>query len=422
MHSQRRATIGTVAVLAALAAVLTGGGCGRGAPGPGQVVAAAVQDLVLDVEVAGTLRAMESDQVGPPASVTDVWQFKLTRMVPEGTQIKPGAEVIAFDESDLEKDLTDRESEVKSYTEELGKLVADNALNVLNDKMALEEAQARLRKAELKADLPSDLTAQIELKVAGVDRKLAQREVEFQKEREQDKRRQEVSDRAILEGRLARSRAAVADIKAEITAMSVKARRSGTVVYRQNSQGEKKKVGDRIWRQDTVVQIAALDRLSAQGQVDEVDASNVAAGQHVGLRLDAHPDREYGGVVERVASLVQTESSESRIKVVQLDIKLTETDPLLMRPGMRFRGRIEIARDHAVLQLPLAAIASTASGPTVTKIEGSGLRTTAVTLGRRSRAMVEVKAGLLPGDRVLLRATHGGATGKSGGAFGLGAS
>ena len=222
----------------ALTVALTGG-CGRGGAGPGQAVTAAVQDLVLDVEVTGTLRTQESEQVGPPPSVTDVWQFKLTRIVPEGTQIQPGAEVIAFDESDLEKDLTDRESEVATYTEDLGRLRADNALNVLNDKMALEEAQAKLRKAELNADLPSDLTAQIELKVAQVERQLAQREVAFQKEREQDKRRQESSERAILEGRLARSRAAVADIKAEIVAMAVKARRAGTVVYSPERAGRK---------------------------------------------------------------------------------------------------------------------------------------------------------------------------------------
>src|SRR3954454_7830150 len=137
----------------------------------------------------------------------------MTRMIAEGTQVKPGVEVLGFDESDLEKDLIDRESEVKSYTEELGKLRADNSLNVLGDRLALEDAQAKLRKAELKAELPSDLTAQIDLKVAAVELKLAQREVAFQKEREVDKRRQEASDQAILAGRLQRARITVADIK-----------------------------------------------------------------------------------------------------------------------------------------------------------------------------------------------------------------
>ncbi len=407
-------SLGALLRAAATAALLLGG-CGRGGSQP-QTVTAVAQDLVLDVEVTGSLKALQSEQVGPPAAVTDYVQFKIIRLVPEGTEVKPGTEVIAFDESELEKMLTDRQSEAQSLTEELGKLRADHTLTGLDDHLALEEAESKRRKAELKAELPPDLTAQLALQVAAVDLKLSQREVAFRRERELAKRQQERSDQAILDGRLQRARAAVADTKTELQAMSVKARRAGTVVYTPNWQGEKKKVGDRVSRYDTVLQITALSSLLGQGQVDEVDASSVAVGQHVGLRLEAHPDKEYGGQVARVAPLVQTESAESRVKVVLLELKLTETDPLLMRPGMRFRGRIEVARLPGVLQLPLLAIVSTASGPQVTRVErGGALRPSSVTLGRRSREMVEIKAGLAAGDRVLLLPTAGGAAAKSSG-------
>lgn len=398
--------------------------CGRSGDSSSQSVTAAEQDLVLDVEVTGSLKALQSEQVGPPSSVTDLWQFKLIRLIPEGTEVKPGTEVVAFDESELEKLLTDRQSEAQSLTEELGKLRAEHTLTGLDDRLALQEAQSKQRKAELKADLPPDLTAQLALQTAGVDLKLAQREVEYHKQREQTKRQQERSEQAILKGRLQRSVAAVTDIKAELAAMSVKARRGGTVVYTVNSQGEKKKVGDRASRFDTVLQITALSNLFAQGQVDEVDASSISSGQHVGLRLEAHPDKEYPGVVERVAPLVQTESAESRVKVVLLDIKLLATDPLLMRPGMRFRGRIEVARVRGVLQVPLTAIASTAGGPVVTKLGRRGaLPPSPVKLGRRSREMVEITQGLKRGEQVLLQTGSGTAASKSGtGSGGLGSS
>lgn len=403
-------------VLRVAVAALALGGCGRGAGGPAQTVPALAQDLILDVEVTGSLKALQSEQVGPPAVVTDLWQFKIIRLIPEGTEVKPGTEVVAFDESELEKMLTDRQSEAQSLTEELGKLRADHTLTGLDDRLALQEAESKRRKAELKADLPPDLTAQLALQVSAVELKLAQREVAFRHERELAKRQQERSDQAILEGRLQRARTAVADIKNELLAMSVKARRAGTVVYNPSSQGDKKKVGDRASRFDTVLQITALSNLLAQGQVDEVDSSSVATGQRVGLRLEAHPDKEYAGEVARVAPLVQTESAESRVKVVLIEIKLAQADPLLMRPGMRFRGRIEVARVPGVLQLPLAAIVSTASGPQVTRVErGSARRPSAVTLGRRSREMVEVTAGLTAGERVLLQGSAAGAAGKSGG-------
>jgi HlyD family secretion protein len=393
--------------------------CGAEVPPGGRVLTLAKQDLVLDVEVTGTLKSLESVQVGPPAQVSDTWEFKILRMVPEGTRMKVGQEVIAFDPSALEQKLQEFESEVAAVTEELGKVNAERNLAVLADRLDLEDASAKKRKADLKADKPPDLTGQLTLKVAAIERDLAQREVEFRQTREQAKRRQERSDMSVLQSRLARARGRVAEIKADITSMAVKAQREGTVVYKQDFRGEKKKPGDGMWRGESVLEISSLDRMAAQGQVDEVDASKIAVGQRVGLRLEAHPDREYPGRVERVATLVQTESPESRVKVVSLEIALLETDPLLMRPGMRFRGRIEIARLPGVLQVPLAAISATPQGPEVLKLGVGAPAPTRVQLGRRGREAVEIKAGVVAGDRVFVKTAGQGAEGS---AFRLGAS
>jgi HlyD family secretion protein len=383
------------------------------------VLTVARQDLVLDVEVAGTLKSLESAHVGPPASVTDTWEFKIVRMVPEGTRVKPGDEVIAFDPSTLEQKLKDFENEAAAVGEELRKMRSERSLARLDGRLELEDAEAKRRKADLKADKPPDLTAKLTLETAAIERALASDEVAFRNQKEKAKRRQEHSDQAILASRLERAQGRVAEIKAEIKAMAVKAARLGTVVYKQDFRGEKKKVGDGMWRGESVLEIASLEKMAAQGQVDEVDASKVTVGQRVGLRLEAHPDKEYTGTVDRVATLVQTESPESRVKVVGLEIRLSETDPVLMRPGMRFRGRIEIARVPGVLQVPLAAIESTAHGPMVTKLGGRSAGPTPVTLGRRGRAAVEVTRGLEPGERILVR-TAGGAAKES--AFRLGAS
>lgn len=399
--------------------LLAVGGCSGGVPPGGQVVTVAKQDLVLDVEVTGALKSLETLYVGPPASVVDTWEFKIVRMIPEGTRVKPGDEVIAFDPSNLEQKVKDYESEVAAITEELRKLRSEWTLSALDGNLDLEDAEAKRRKADLKADKPADLTSRLTLETAAIDRALAAAEVEFRQTKARARRRQEQSDLAIYSSRLERAQGRVAEIRASIKAMSVKAARAGTVVYKQDFRGEKKKVGDGMWRGESVLEIASLEKMAAQGQVDEVDASKVSVGQRVGLRLEAHPDKEYTGTVERVATLVQTESPESRVKVVGLELRLSETDPVLMRPGMRFRGRIEIARVPGVVQVPLAAIESTASGPVVTKLGGRSARPSPVTLGRRGRAAVEVTRGLEPGERILVR-TAGGAAKES--AFRLGAS
>ncbi len=407
--------------IAALISVLVLLQCGANQADRGQAVAVSKQDLVCEVEVTGTLRSLEFEAIGPAASVIDIWDFKIIRMAPEGARVKVGSEVLAFDPSDLEKKRDDYASEVAGLHEEMGKMQAEASLNSLKDRMDLEDAKTKYRVAELKADKPADLTARSALQLSSIDRDLAEHEVAFRKERELAKQRLASSDLAILNTRLLRMQRHIEELKSEIAAMSVKARREGTVVYKQDGQGDKKKIGDTLGRSGMVLEIASLSRMAAQGQVDEVDASSIALGQRVGLRLEAYPDREYIGVVARVANLVQTESAESRIKVVQLDINLTEIDSLLMRPGMRFRGHIEVARLADVVQIPLAAIQSTARGPVVQKRTlGGTWSVQPVQLGRRSRDAVQIRAGLKLGEQVLLPAPEASTGGQKSGAMHLG--
>jgi hypothetical protein len=54
-------------------------------------------DLVLGVEVTGSLRAVNADLLGPPA-VPDLWDYKVSFMAPEGASITKGQPVLGFDD------------------------------------------------------------------------------------------------------------------------------------------------------------------------------------------------------------------------------------------------------------------------------------------------------------------------------------
>lgn len=392
-------------------------GCGAAASeAPARVIEAKRQDLVIDVEVTGALKALDSDTIGPPA-IPQFWDFKITRLAPEGAQVKAGEVVVGFDASELEKRLRDYQSEVAALSEELGKLKAESALAALNDRLEREQKEAEARKAELKADKPADIVAELKRRQADMDRTLADQELAFARAKEKTNRRREAADQRSLRDRLARAQAYVDLMKDAVAKMNVKARRPGTVVYTQNWRGEKKKVGDQTYPGDSALEIAVLDRMGADGQVDEVDASKLRKGQRVGLRLEANPDVEHPGEVGQVATLVRTESPESRIKVAMLEIKLAKTDPM-MRPGMRFRGRVEVDRVPRVLQIPLAALRITSRGPEVERVAGGKTEVVPVRLGRRGREAVEVLEGLREGDKVALQTAGGGAASGGPGASG----
>ena len=64
-------------------------------------------DLVTGVDVTGTLAAVDSGVFGPP-QISDQWDFKISMLAPEGSEVKIGQPVLAFDTTDLQKRLQEK--------------------------------------------------------------------------------------------------------------------------------------------------------------------------------------------------------------------------------------------------------------------------------------------------------------------------
>jgi multidrug efflux pump subunit AcrA (membrane-fusion protein) len=86
--------------------------------------------------------------------------------------------------------------------------------------------------------------------------------------------------------------------------------------------------------------------------------------------------------------------------VVGLSVALDRTDPLRMRPGMRFQGTVETGRAKGLLVVPAEAVLATASGPLVYSKTLFGVEAVRPRLGRRNDRAVEVLGGLAAGDRL----------------------
>ena len=131
-----------------------------------------------------------------------------------------------------------------------------------------------------------------------------------------------------------------------IKSMTRTAPRDGVVTYKTNWRNEKKKVGDNCWRHETVVEIPDLASMMAEGEVEEALSGRISEGQGVDIQLDAHQDTTYRGKVTRVVRAVQEKSWRNPLKIVHVEIALETTDPDRMRPGMRFKGTIEVGRKN----------------------------------------------------------------------------
>jgi RND family efflux transporter MFP subunit len=391
--------------LAAVALFLFGGWTLRNklaADRQGDWVRATKGDLVTGFEVTGALASLSSDSLGPPP-LPDVWDFKIAMLAPEGAEVKRGQPVLGFDTTELQRRLEEKTAEADQARKQIEKERADLSLRTKDERLTLANAEARLRKTSLKLEAPPDILGINERKTAEIEHDLAKRETVAARSR---LNALEAAARAridLLQSKLQEASSIVAQTQDSMRQMMRTAPRDGTVVYATNWRGDKKKVGDSCWKGERVVEIPDLNRMKADGEVDEVDAGRVGVGQRVTLRLDAHPDDELHGTITTAARTVQRKKgTQDPIKVLRVDIALDKTDPAKMRPGMRFQGTIELGRIRNAVLIPREAVFVSSAGPFVHRRDALNVEQVPVKLGKQNDKSIEVLQGLAAGDRVLV--------------------
>jgi len=360
------------------------------------------RNLVISVPMEGELQAVESQQVGPP-QVERIWNFQISMMATEGSEVEPGQPILAFDTTELQRRLQQAIAEADGSAKQLEKLRTDMRVERRQLTLQLAEAEARLRRAEMQASADSAVYAGADLRKARIDRELGLTEILYLNEALGQQATRERFETANLEGKLQLARVLVTRLEHSIERMTVNSERVGTVVHKTNWRGEKKQVGEQVWRAEIVLEIPDLSHMEASAEVDEANAGRLIAGQAVTLRLDAYPDLEHQGKVATIRRAVQRKSRNDPSKIVRLTLELDETDPERMRPGMRFQGTISIESLEQVVAVPSQAVFTDAQGSFVYVRNLLGRHRVNPQFGRRNQQYVEVLSGLEVGDRVLGR-------------------
>ena len=359
-------------------------------------------DLPLSVPVTCTLKAVEAASASLPA-IPDVWSFKIVFMAPESQVIRKGQPLIRFDTSDqvlkMEKMTSDRDQAGKAIEKE----TLDLRDRLLDLNRRIEEARAQLRKLRQKVEVPEDLQSRVELEKSRLDCDLAEAEVHSL---EEERRLQESLGSAqmqILTGRRQRASQRVDELERGLQEMAVPAARDGLVIYTPDWRGDKHKVGDTVSRFDQVLLVADLSRLVAEATVAEMDVARVRLGQRAFLRLESDPEHEVPARVLDIAPVVRRQDWDNARKVAFLRLALDRTYPEKMRPGMRFRGDLQVGRVARALAVPADAIVLGPAGPVIYRWAGlfQASEPVALKLGPLSGNLVQVLSGLNEGDRIL---------------------
>jgi HlyD family secretion protein len=316
-------------------------GCGDGRtvarPGDGQT------GEVL-VTVTGELRSANSRYFGPPA-IPDMWNYTISYMAPDGSQVEPGTPVLRFDAQELMTKVRDKKNALNEKQKELEKQVILGREQLAELKLRVEEGRAALDKARLKAEIPSELLAnrdyrenQLLLDHARVTLDLREEEVV----REERILQTEVE---ILEREIAVLEAEVAQLEGSIASMTIQAPDQGVVIHATDRRNNKHTVGDNVWMGRRVIEFPDLRQLEVHLEIPERESARIAVGQPVRFNLDAAPDRSFEGEITQVASVVHTRSVNQPAKVFDATVTLRNPDAELMRPGMSVTAEIVLGRE-----------------------------------------------------------------------------
>jgi RND family efflux transporter MFP subunit len=371
---------------------------------PENAVTATVKsgDLAVVVTTTGELRARKFVQVsGPPNSqMAQVYQTKISFIVPEGQVVKEGEVIAELDKGPVAAKLSEVTINLQKAEAQYTSAQLDSALNLAQAREAIRTAEYVLEEKRL-ANEQSKFEAPTIKRQAEIEFEKAQRGLEQAKSSYETKLKQAIAKMAEVGAERNQHANRLRIIQEVMNAFTVRAPSPGMVIYVREWNGKKKGVGSQWSPWDaSVATLPDLTQMESFTYVNEVDVRKVAVGQKVQISLDADPTKKLSGTVTQVANVGEQRPNQDS-KVFEVKITIAQADTTL-RPGMTTSNAIETATIRKVLSIPLEAVTSDSTASYVYKVDGRRVVKQQITTGAMNDNEIIVTRGLAKGDRVLL--------------------
>jgi HlyD family secretion protein len=204
----------------------------------------------------------------------------------------------------------------------------------------------------------------------------------------------------------------LAELQQQLEHCTVRAPQAGLVVYYSSTQsggmgrneGKPPQVGTELTRNEQVIILPDTSQMAASVKISEALVGQIAPGQRATVTPDAMPNRPMSGQVLSVGVLAESGGwRDPNRRDYTVKILLDEGNELGLKPAMRCKATIYVGRVDNALHVPIQAVFRSGPVAYVYVPQGSGFAQRKVEVGRSSELLIEVKDGLLEGERVLLR-------------------
>ena len=354
------------------------------------------------VTTTGELEAKSSEEIyGPSALRTiGIWQVKISDIIPDGTVVDSGQYVAALDKTEISNKIKDVQTELEKLESQLTRTKLDTSLELrsardelINLKFGVEERQIVLDQS--KYEPPASIRqAEIDLQRAqrNYDQAVSNYKLKHSKNNalmnevtasyDQSKRKYDMLGSALNE-------------------FTIKAPKSGMVIYKRDWDGRKQGVGATInaWN-NVVATLPNLSKMITKTYINEIDISKVKVGQKVEIGVDAFPDKKFSGKVTEVANIGE-QMRGTNAKVFEVKILVNEYDSIL-RPAMTTKNMIVTSVIPNVMFVPIESIQRTDSISFVYKKDGLSIVKQQVRVGATNENEIIITKGLTEGDNVYL--------------------
>lgn len=140
--------------------------------------------------------------------------------------------------------------------------------------------------------------------------------------------------------------------------------------------------------------IVRTSTLRMRIDIPEASVAKVATGQGISLQVSAYPDRNFAGTIVRIAPSVNT---QARTLTVEAEVQNAEG---LLKPGQFATVRVTQSKPEPAVVIPVRAVKTVGDNNSVFVIKDGIAREQLVQLGLLEGDQIQIKRGLIDGDRV----------------------
>ncbi|HUB77654.1 MAG TPA: HlyD family efflux transporter periplasmic adaptor subunit [Bryobacteraceae bacterium] len=334
--------------------------------------------------------------------------LRIAWMAPGGEPIKQGEPIIRFDSSQAQQQLAQKEASLQSAQASLDQFVAQNRINVEQDKSDLSDAQYAVETAKLDVTMKS-LKSPIDGQEAQITEKVSEQKLKAEEAKVDLDRAADQSKLASLTRLRDQAKADVDLAKSRIAQMEIKAPGTGLLTFQLNYQGsigssdaKPYKVGDTVWSGMGLGEIPDVNTLELVGKIEEIDRGRIAVGQDVLVKLDALPELTLPAKLGQISPLAEVSLSEfPPTRSFLASAQILHPDPRL-RPSMNGGMDIVVNKIPHAISIPARALFTKSGQPVVYVRRAGGYRAVGVKVEARNPDEIAI-SGVPAGTVVALQ-------------------